>query len=89
MPTITNDIDFEVFCSCGNGLCNQTTVEYNRGVPYITIKPCDRCLEKAVSKGYDEGRADGYEEGYDEGLGKGREEGYARGYHAGFQLFQK
>ena len=44
-------IEFEVWCSCGNGLCNQTT-EVRGG---ICVEPCEKCLEKARDEGYDNG----------------------------------
>lgn len=43
-------IEFEVWCSCGNGLCAQTTNV--RGG--IEVEPCEKCLEGAKDKGYDE-----------------------------------
>lgn len=47
----TIEVDFEVWCSCGNGLCNSSTVGYTsrRGQPYITVKPCDKCLQEAMN----------------------------------------
>lgn len=50
MPTI----EFEVWCSCGNGLCNQTK-EKKGG---IIVEPCEKCLDRA--------HRDGHEEGYEE-----------------------
>ena len=47
-------IEFEVWCSCGNGLCNQTK-EVKGG---IQVEPCEKCLESA--------REEGREEGYNE-----------------------
>lgn len=46
-------IEFEVFCSCGNGLCNKTTVD--RRNDKITIEPCEVCLGKAKDEGHQEG----------------------------------
>jgi len=52
MPTLS--LEFEVFCSCGAGLCNNTT-EGSNG-QYITVEACERCLdlkyEEGVSEGY-------------------------------------
>lgn len=59
-------IEVEVWCSCGNGLCNQSTTE-RRGKG-IVVEPCPDCLEKA--------RDEGYAKGYD----NGQEEGYSMGY---------
>jgi len=44
-------IEFEVWCSCGNGLCNQST-EVKGG---ISVEPCEKCLDTAHGEGYDEG----------------------------------
>lgn len=51
-------VEFEVWCSCGNGLCNQSK-EIKGG---ITVEPCEKCLEKAR----EDGRDSGYNEGYSE-----------------------
>jgi len=65
MPEIS--VDIEIFCSCGNGLCNQTTGGRNRhGRPGFTVEPCEKCL----AKHYDEG----YEKGYDKALGEATDE---------------
>lgn len=58
MPIL--DLEFEVFCSCGNGLCNNSTEGSNRHSQYITVEPCAKCLESS----YDEGHEKGHEEGY-------------------------
>lgn len=52
--------EFEVYCSCGKGLCNQTTEGRTRGrsMPFITVEPCLHCLSRA--------KIEGHEEGYDE-----------------------
>jgi len=61
MPEIV--IDFEVWCSCGNGLCSQTDVQYGRSDPTVVIEPCENCLidarNEGFQKGYDEGFRDG------------------------------
>lgn len=57
MPIL--EVDFDVYCSCGNGLCNQTEVVLSRrkdGLPQVVIEPCERCLEKTRDDGYDEGK---------------------------------
>ena len=56
MPLL--ELEFEVFCSCGNGLCNNTTEGRNRYSQYITVEPCEKCLDVA--------REEGHEEGYEE-----------------------
>lgn len=53
------EISIEVYCSCGNGLCNQTTCK-KYGV--ITIEPCEDCLQKAKEEGYNAGAHDGQNE---------------------------
>lgn len=54
-------IDFEVYCSCGEGLCNQTVVSYdNHGNIAVKVEPCERCLARAR----DEGEDIGYDRGY-------------------------
>ena len=55
---------FEVWCSCGSGLCNQTK-DVKGGVE---VEPCKDCLEKARDEGY----ATGYDKGYDEGYNDGQ-----------------
>ena len=63
MPTL--NLDFGVYCSCGAGLCRQTKEGQTpgRGMPFITVEPCQHCLEVARQEGYDEGFCDGLEEG--------------------------
>ena len=56
MPTLS--LDFEIWCSCGNGLCNQTA---NRKGG-ISVEPCEKCLDKAKDEGYQEGYDKGYED---------------------------
>jgi len=43
-------LEFEVWCSCGNGLCNQCK-EVKGG---ISVEPCERCLEAARNEGYND-----------------------------------
>jgi len=56
MPDINVDVNIEVWCSCGEGLCGQTRAQ--RGS--FTVEPCEKCLENARQEGYDEGHEDGY-----------------------------
>ena len=74
MPFI--EAEFEVFCACGNGLCNLTTTLPPRGryKEAIQIIPCEKCLDAARGEGYDEGYDKGWDRGYDSGLADGREE---------------
>ena len=57
MPSI--EVDIEIYCSCGEGLCNQSSTgrTNRRGQPHFTVEPCEKCLEKAESAGYEKGRA--------------------------------
>lgn len=52
MPTLK--LEFEVYCSCGRGLCGNTTEDRKRNS--IIVEPCDSCLEEK----YIDGNADGY-----------------------------
>lgn len=60
MPTLS--LTFEVFCTCGAGLCNNATEGENRHSQHITIEPCKVCLDGARDEGYDEGHDEGYNE---------------------------
>ena len=63
MPDVT--IDVEVYCACcGAGLCSQTesTNGHNRGEAQFRVDPCERCLDAAKNKGYDEGHEAGVAE---------------------------
>jgi hypothetical protein len=62
MPVM--EVHFEVYCTCGAGLCSNSEGGYER----VTVKPCPNCLENAKDAGYNEGYADGEKSGYDEGL---------------------
>lgn len=75
MPAL--ELEFEVYCACGEGLCQQTTEgrTRGRGMPFITVTPCEKCMERA--------RDEGYSMGYGEGLDEGREQGYSKGYDQG------
>jgi len=74
--TTTVEVDFEVFCAkCGAGLCSQSTGgnTTRRRQPYVSVEPCERCLEAEYDKGHTEGYAEGSKDGYDSG--------YEEGYH--------
>ena len=48
-------IDFQVYCgSCGEGLCNLTTVSDRYGVK-VEVEPCPKCMESSKEDGYGEG----------------------------------
>ena len=63
MPNVT--LNVEVYCSCGEGLCNQTDTSQDRyGNPALTVTPCEKCLKAAHDEGFDEGFDDvGFDEG--------------------------
>ena len=58
--TITADaeVEFEVFCSCGNGLCGQTETRTSnrRGYPQAVVEPCPHCLQNARDEAAEEAR---------------------------------
>jgi len=63
VPSI--DVEVEIYCGgCGAGLCNQSEPgrTRGRGQNFITVNPCDKCIEQAKkeahSEGYDAGYAD-------------------------------
>jgi len=61
MPIL--EVEFDVYCSCGNLLSKQTEVDQPRdktGFPQIIVEPCERCLDKANEDGYNAGRIDNY-----------------------------
>lgn len=60
MPSV--EVEIEVYCSCGEGLCRQTSVgnTRGRGQQYFTVEPCQKCLEAE----HDKGHRKGYDEGY-------------------------
>ena len=62
MPEIS--VEIEVYCSCGEGLCKQTTTgkTRNRGQEYFEVEPCTKCLDIARDKAYDEAYAKAREE---------------------------
>ena len=56
MPSFKVDVDFEVYCSCGAGLCQQAEGDTDRnGKHKVTVEPCKKCLDAAEDKGYDRG----------------------------------
>lgn len=56
MPTI--ECEFEVWCSCGYGLCNLTS-NCKGG---IKVEPCPKCIEAARKEGHEEGLEEGRNE---------------------------
>jgi len=62
MPEIV--VEVEVWCSCGEGLCGNST----GCTGGIIVEPCEKCLEAARTESYDEGNEAGYNDGYDAGI---------------------
>ena len=64
MPDVTVNID--VYCGrCGEGLCGQTEVKaasYYNSQPGFHVEPCEKCLDAAEVKGYDEGYGKGQDD---------------------------
>ncbi len=62
MPSVS--VEVEVYCSCGNGLCNQTTTGETpgRGQPFFTVEACETCLAKERDEGFQAGQAAAEEE---------------------------
>ncbi len=62
MPEVS--VEIEVYCSCGAGLCNQTTTgeTRGRGQPYFTVEACTACLEKERDEGWRAGHDAAVEE---------------------------
>lgn len=54
MPTLEHE--FEVWCRCGEGLCNQTDTVNKPRKHGIIVTPCQKCLEKEFDRGYQEGK---------------------------------
>lgn len=54
MPEI--GVNIELYCICGNGLCNNATAGHTRGrgEAFFEIEPCEKCLEKAKEEGKEE-----------------------------------
>jgi hypothetical protein len=55
-------LEFEVYCSCGEGLCMQSEARASRtrGMPQVVVQPCEKCLKTERDKGEESG----YEKGY-------------------------
>lgn len=55
--TVTSEIEFEMYCTCGAGICGNAEVRYSRSrnYPQVVVKPCESCMQAR----YDEGLADG------------------------------
>ena len=61
MPEITHEtsVEFYVYCAnCGEGLCQNTTVDEmhtRRRIPRVNVSPCPNCISDARAEGYQEG----------------------------------
>lgn len=90
MPEI--EVNIEVYCTCGEGLCNQTesTRTRHRKEAAFIVTPCEKCMARAR----DTGDEKGYDRGFDEGsqvsdrnleaaFERGKIEGFALGYSDG------
>ena len=55
MPEI--GIEIEIYCTCGEGLCNQSSAGKTKGreQPYFEVGPCELCLKKERELGYEDG----------------------------------
>ncbi len=67
MPSF--EVEFEVYCSCGMGLCQQSEGKNTRTGLIVTVQPCEECLKKAKEEGWDKGYYEGWEKGYADGEG--------------------
>ena len=58
-------VNVEIYCSCGEGLCNQTdgTVTRNRREPCFIVEPCTKCMTTEYERGETAGREAAAEEG--------------------------
>ena len=47
--TVLATVSFEVFCHCGEGLCNQSTTRSSRrrGEAQVVVDACEKCLKAA------------------------------------------
>jgi hypothetical protein len=62
-------VSFEVWCDCGEGLCNGS----EGGASSVTVAACDKCVEAGKEEGREEGHEEGRNEGHDEGYSEGWE----------------
>lgn len=60
---VTCEVEFEVYCSCGAHLCNQSTGDNTkgRGYPFVTVEPCSKCLDEKYVEGIATGRTEAIE----------------------------
>lgn len=48
-------IDVEIWCSCGEGLCNQSEAVTAGRHQGIKVEPCEICLGASYDKGFKQG----------------------------------
>lgn len=60
MPELS--VDFDVYCSCGAPLCDQTDVSQDRYGAKLTVEPCQKCLDEARDNGFNDGWKEGTKE---------------------------
>ena len=53
MPSFETSVDWECYCTCGNGICSNvdTRNSRNRSMPQAVVDPCEKCLEKSYEAG--------------------------------------
>ncbi len=56
---ITLKLEFELWCPCGEKLKFQADLKSG-----LTITPCQKCLDRAEIKGFNEGYDKGYSDGW-------------------------
>lgn len=52
MPSF--EVEFEVYCTCGAGLCNQSNGS-NKRMPRVEVAVCEDCAAARYNDGYAEG----------------------------------
>ncbi len=60
MPSFSGEeIEFEVYCSCGAGLCNQSRTEERCGKSRrLIVEPCEKCLQDSYQTGFEKGNTE-------------------------------
>jgi len=61
------DVEFSVFCECGEDLTYAASADSNDKGHDVTVPPCPACMEDAREAGREEGNDDSFQEGYDAG----------------------
>lgn len=57
MPEFNVEVIFDVYCSCGEALCNQSSTKdydhtYRHTARAVTVAPCEACKSAAYDEGY-------------------------------------